>query len=1071
MLDGALAWAGSQTWGGVVLRRLTTRARSFLLGLGLLGVALGSQAKSLEAPVRPLTLIGRPQVQAFTDREGLRQNSVEAVAMDEEGYAWIGTQDGAMRYDGKTWKPLDMPLPQRSNWVTCMVLAKGGPRWFGTNGAGIGRWDGAWTVFDTTSGLPSDTVFSLVEGIGTLWAGTASGPVRWTGNRWEPLAGTQPWQHGPVRAVLVLGDARHPDVWVGADDGLGHFLEGRWTWHGQAGLPSRMVRALMEGETGGLWVGTQAGLAFGGPGHWRVYSAPGVLPHPTVSCLKRTVSREGKPVLWVGTEGGLLRWEGSKRRVLGRAEGLTSPVVRSLLIRPDPSGREAIWVGTFGGLVRFTEGTWATLDTQDGLPDNLVFSFHEDRAHGILWFGTNSGLVSYQQGRWRTHGTAQGLPLLTVFALEGDGSDGSLWVGTRGQGLYRLARGQAHAVPGLPDSFVYSLHASQDPDGARVLWVGTRKGISKWRSGAWVHYGPRQHAPEALVSSITETRGPDGRLTIWAGTRGAGLGALEPGGQAWTWFDVPQGLVDARVMHLLPMVEGGIPGVWVATQGGLQWFRARPAGPTDLILTQASHPALPGNLVYTVQQGADKALYAFTNHGVWRRNPGPEGTEDVQTFTTGDGLPSNGCVQGASLVDAQGRIWVGTVRGVAILDPYARLLDEQPRPLYLDEALNGSTFLPPSGPWVLPWRARNLKVRFSLLSFHREADTRFCSQMMGLEAGPSPWTPSETREFVSLPPGHYTLRFWGLDYAGHVSGPVDVPVLVQAPPWQRWWALLAYALLLTGAVVALILWRVRQLQQRNAELEARVLAATGEVRRQNDILARVNQHLGRLNEEKSSMLGIAAHDLRNPLSGMALVAESLRGTGAGAFVEQAAKRILDLSGQMAQLIERLLNSSRIDAGQISMHMEAVAPAILLMDLVQRHQGAARAKGLELVLDLPESPLPEMLADPFHLMEVLDNLVSNALKFTPKGPPQRQVVLRARPGLIEVQDEGPGFTEEDQEHAFERFRRLSAKPTAGEGSTGLGLSIAKALLEAMGGEIELISEAGHGAIFRIHLGKA
>lgn len=82
-----------------------------------------------------------------------------------------------------------------------------------------------------------------------------------------------------------------------------------------------------------------------------------------------------------------------------------------------------------------------------------------------------------------------------------------------------------------------------------------------------------------------------------------------------------------------------------------------------------------------------------------------------------------------------------------------------------------------------------------------------------------------------------------------------------------------------------------------------------------------------------------------------------------------------------------------------------------------------------------------------------------------------MVLRSRPGLIEVQDEGPGFTAEDLEHAFERFRRLSARPTAGEGSTGLGLSIVKALIEAMGGEIELVSEAGRGATFRIHLGRA
>jgi len=171
------------------------------------------------------------------------------------------------------------------------------------------------------------------------------------------------------------------------------------------------------------------------------------------------------------------------------------------------------------------------------------------------------------------------------------------------------------------------------------------------------------------------------------------------------------------------------------------------------------------------------------------------------------------------------------------------------------------------------------------------------------------------------------------------------------------------------------------------------------------------------------------------------------------------------------LIERLLNSSRIDAGQISLQMEGVDPCLLLRELAERHRIAAEAKHLALELDLAPEGAPPLLADPFHLMEVLDNLVSNALKFMPPGPPTRRVTLRVRDGLIEIQDEGPGFTEEDKAHAFERFRRLSARPTAGEGSTGLGLSIARALVEAMGGELTLHSEPGQGATFRIHLGRA
>ena len=111
-------------------------------------------------------------------------------------------------------------------------------------------------------------------------------------------------------------------------------------------------------------------------------------------------------------------------------------------------------------------------------------------------------------------------------------------------------------------------------------------------------------------------------------------------------------------------------------------------------------------------------------------------------------------------------------------------------------------------------------------------------------------------------------------------------------------------------------------------------------------------------------------------------------------------------------------------------------------------------------------------DAAHLRSVLDNFVSNAIKFSRPGPPARRVWLRAKPAdgelVLEIQDEGPGFSDADKAKAFQRFVRLSAQPTAGELSTGLGLSIAKKLTEAMGGRVELLSEPGQGALFRILL---
>jgi signal transduction histidine kinase len=131
---------------------------------------------------------------------------------------------------------------------------------------------------------------------------------------------------------------------------------------------------------------------------------------------------------------------------------------------------------------------------------------------------------------------------------------------------------------------------------------------------------------------------------------------------------------------------------------------------------------------------------------------------------------------------------------------------------------------------------------------------------------------------------------------------------------------------------------------------------------------------------------------------------------------------------------------------------------------------ASRKGLRVDVEAPGPIL--VFVDPSHIRDVLENLVGNAIKFTQPGPPERVVTVRIRCSgeqrLLEVEDQGPGFTAEDLEKVFGRFVRLSAVPTAGEGSSGLGLSIVKRLVEEMGGQLQLESKAGQGALFRIFL---
>ena len=234
----------------------------------------------------------------------------------------------------------------------------------------------------------------------------------------------------------------------------------------------------------------------------------------------------------------------------------------------------------------------------------------------------------------------------------------------------------------------------------------------------------------------------------------------------------------------------------------------------------------------------------------------------------------------------------------------------------------------------------------------------------------------------------------------------------------------------------------------------------------------LNRKLIDLNEEKSQLLAIASHDLKNPmntigLSGRMLAEETLDED----MVRSLGRRIADEARRTTQLIQKLLDVTAIESGRFNLHLGETSLAEVLLQARASFDEAAEAKGQAIALDLgPGDVLVQ--ADPVYLQEVVDNLVSNALKFMPPGPPRRTVHLAIRPGLrggvLEVRDEGPGFSAQDLQKAFGRYSKLTARPTAGESSSGLGLFIVKKLVEAMGGSVELESQPGRGTLFRLIL---
>ncbi len=232
-------------------------------------------------------------------------------------------------------------------------------------------------------------------------------------------------------------------------------------------------------------------------------------------------------------------------------------------------------------------------------------------------------------------------------------------------------------------------------------------------------------------------------------------------------------------------------------------------------------------------------------------------------------------------------------------------------------------------------------------------------------------------------------------------------------------------------------------------------------------LATTNERLVNLNKEKNEFLGIVAHDLKNPLTAITGSAELLGLTKDPEVISKLANTIAGAAMRMHNLINNLLDANAIEQGKFTSNLERCDVSDLVGQSVEHNQTAAAKKQITIRVGISDELWAK--ADWAATLQILDNLISNALKYS---PPNTTVYVHALPEknfvLVIVRDEGPGISKEDQSKLFQKFSRLSARPTGGESSTGLGLAIVKRLAEAMSGTIQCHSTMGAGSTFILRL---
>jgi signal transduction histidine kinase/ligand-binding sensor domain-containing protein len=1060
-------------------------------------IAAALPALASVAPTRPLSSFIH---QSWQTAQGLPQNSVLAMAQTRDGYLWIGTEEGLVRFDGvrfTTFNARGSGLP--SKIVTALLPIGDHDLWVGTNGGGLARFaDGKFTPYTTRSGLPNNSILCLhLDRHGTLWAGTDGGGL-------VHLEKDRPGKsHFRVyskadgladNAVFSLSETSDGILWIGTHNGVNTFKAGNLSVPGiDAQLQNRYVRALLVDRSGAEWIGTEDGLyRWNGSALERFTKTNGLAADSIYSLLQ-----DGAGSIWIGTAGaGLTRY--AEGRFTDVQPGTLSGVaVWSLL--EDAAGN--LWAGTTGsGLHVFRQGSFTTLSMADGLPADAMLAVFQDRDGGI-WLGSDHGLVNYRDGRVTSYSQANGLPDNLVFSVAQDRS-GRIWASTR-KGLSRLENGRFityTAANGLANDFVVCLFV----DHLGNLWMGSRGGLTRYDGNQFRTYTTHDGLPNDFVSAIDEAA--DG--TLWVAT-GGGVSSLHNGHIAT--LTSRNGLSNDVVRAVYADPDGSI---WFGTNGG--GLSHLHNGVFSNITTENG---LFDDSLFAILDDRAGHLWLTCNRGVFSVSKqqielvarGAARTVTPAVYGTGDGLKShecNGGFQPAAWRLADGRLAFPTMLGVSIADPM-RLNQAAALPAIIERVVaDGKDYVANKAMNAPPGRG-DLQFEFSAPTFSGAETVQFRYMLEGFDKD---WLDAGTRRsayYTNIPHGEYRFRV----RAGKGDNWKDAGAGVAITLEPHYYQTLPFYLLVGMAAVGLCgvvySWRVNQLKRREQtllelvdertaalreserqlrrsrdELEIRVHERTIELVRSNQALEaeivvrrRTEDQLRvakvvaeQASNAKSEFLANISHEIRTPINGILGMTEVTLSTE----LDTEQREYLDLVKLSADSLLRVVNSildfSTMANEEVTLNNAPFPLPHVIQELVEPLAALAHEKGLSFAcntISLPET----VVGDRGRLAKVLSNLLDNAVKFTERGGVTLSAGIDERTAdsvalHFVIGDTGPGLAPDKQQLIFEPFTQGDNSSTRQHGGTGLGLTISSQIVALMGGRIWVESNLGEGSQFHV-----
>jgi len=1029
----------------------------------------------------------------YSVEDGLVSNTIWDINQDAHGYMWFATKNGLSRFDGYNFKSYQFSTKIKgglgSNFIHSIFEYDDKTLWIGST-RGIYILDLEKDSFEQFKPLKNELIFDIkrdTEGI--IWIATQeNGIYRYdsenhsiknfnaSGDKANSLSSNE------IRKLAIDSTG---NIWIGTfETGIDILNTDNFNISNyqkkNSGLGSNTVLTVYKDLKNRIWVGTfGGGLNLWNPATKKFTSYTKKGGSSINDNIVRSIYQASPEKLLIGTEQGLNVMEFTSGNFNYHTHNASDPngiggnSVYSIF--GDDNG--GIWLGTyFGGASYFEksgsefENYYPTIE-KNTLNGGAVSCFLEDKP-GKFWIGTEDAGLSYFDSNNKTFKNypfsknQDSLSYHNIHSLYKD-KKGRIWIGTFSGGLniYDKKTGKVKVYrhdPDNPNSLsnnnIFCIY--EDREG--IVWIGTTKGVNIYNEKSDTFERVTDFGMgHTFAYDIYE----DETGTIWFATYGRGLIAKKKASNNWEQYRLENDEGEFILGSIISLKDDHAGNLWLGTEErGLVKFNF---GTKKFEVLDGKY-GIDANVVYDILQDENRTLWLSTNNGLYHFNPQ---TEKSTHFTEWDNLQSRQYNYNAGYKGSDGKMFFGGIRGFNAFYPNKIKVDSiennvvltnfqlfnkdvlvHDRNKILNNSINYTHHL------KLTHRQSVISLEYAAVNFKAPSKIRYAYKMEGFDNRWNYVNFQRKATYTNLPPGDYTFMVKATNDNKQWDVPVTKLGITIDPPFYLHPVMyIFYILILVGVFLF-----VRKRLMFQAEKKNKIRLERLNVQQEKEFY-----------NHKLEFFTIMAHEIRTPLTLITAPLEKLMEIKSLPSDVSRQLEIMDKnSNRLINLVNQLLDFRRIENDIYKIHKEKLDLVQLIQSIYSRFSAMKYQENVRFTLSTKVSSLP-INADSEALIKIFNNLIINAFKFTrseirisiqePFTNEYGQKFI-----LTTIKDDGIGIPEEELENIFKKFFKVSNDPYSNLIGMGIGLSLAKSLIEKHGGYLEVTSIPNVNTVFKVYL---